>query len=106
MKTITFVEHSGARHDVPVTPGQTLAQAALDNAVPGLDGDCGGNCACATCHVFLPDDWLDRIAPQSDMERQMLEMTPELTGASRLACQITVTEAMDGLVVGLPEFQM
>ena len=106
MGTITFIEHSGSQHIAPLSPGQTLAQTALDNGVPGIDADCGGNCACATCHVFLPANWLSKVEPQSDTETMMLKLTPELEATSRLACQITVTEVMDGLEVRLPEFQM
>lgn len=106
MPNLTFIEHSGAHHEVTTKTGQTLAQVALDNAVPGIDGDCGGNCACATCHVFMPETWEGQVAPQSDMEKQMLELTPELAPNSRLACQITVTTEMDGIEIRLPEFQM
>ncbi|MGJ8561480.1 MAG: 2Fe-2S iron-sulfur cluster-binding protein [Litorimonas sp.] len=106
MTKITFIEHAGTLHEVEAQTGQTLAQAALDNGVPGIDGDCGGNCACATCHVFMPETWRGKVAPQSDMEKEMLELTPELAPNSRLACQITVTAEMDGIQIRLPEFQM
>ncbi len=106
MKTITFVEHSGDRHEVPLEAGQTLSQLAQNNQVPGIDGDCGGNCACATCHVFMPENLIATLGKGSEMEQQMLDIAPELRPTSRLSCQITVSDDMAGIEVHLPEFQI
>ena len=106
MGTITFVEHDGAEHSVTIEPGQSLMQLATDNLVPGIDADCGGACACGTCHVIVAAQWFDKIGAIEADEQQLLEMTPDATATSRLACQIDVTEAMDGMVVRTPEFQM
>jgi ferredoxin, 2Fe-2S len=80
-------------------------RAATDNQVPGIDGDCGGNCACATCHVYVDADWLERTGGRTDVEKDMLNCVQDLRSSSRLACQITLTDALDGLVVSLPEAQ-
>ena len=105
MPTVTFITHGGVRHEVTVPVGETLMRAATDNNVPGIDGDCGGQCACATCHVFVESPWAERLAPASDMEKNMVAFTDELRDTSRLGCQITLTEALDGLVVTMPQGQ-
>ena len=105
MPKITFVAHDGVRHLVDVAVGTTLMRAATDNQVPGIDGDCGGQCACATCHVYVDSPWAQRLAPASDMEKDMVSFTNELRDNSRLGCQIPITEALDGLVVSMPEGQ-
>jgi ferredoxin, 2Fe-2S len=106
MGTITFVSHDGDSHEAEIVEGQSLMQIATSNGVAGIDGDCGGECACGTCHVILDQQWLSRTGEQNSEELQMLDMTPEREETSRLACQIAVTEAMDGMTVKLPEFQM
>ncbi|WP_020649260.1 MULTISPECIES: 2Fe-2S iron-sulfur cluster-binding protein [Solimonas] len=106
MGSITFVEHDGTEHTVEIEPGKSLMQTAKDNGVPGIDGDCGGECACGTCHVIIAGDWIKATGVASDGELQLLDMTPERADTSRLACQISTTEAMNGMVVRLPEFQM
>jgi 2Fe-2S ferredoxin len=80
-------------------------RAATDNRVPGIDGDCGGNCACATCHVYVDPDWTDRVGARTATENDMLNHVADLHGDSRLACQITLTDALNGLVINLPESQ-
>ena len=105
MRTITFVEHNN-RHIVELEEETTLMQIAVNNAIPGIDGDCGGECACGTCHMMLPEDWFDKTGTITDTEEQMLSMTPERAKTSRLGCQIIATDAMDGMTVRLPEFQM
>lgn len=103
MTRIVFIEHDGTRHEVDADNGTNLMAAALDNGIPGIDGDCGGNCACATCHLYITDSWRDVVgAPVSDIERDMLGIADGVTAASRLGCQVSVTPAMDGLVVTLP----
>lgn len=106
MGSITFIEHDGTRHTVEIEPGKSLMQTAMDNDVPGIDADCGGQCACGTCHVIVEGDWINTTGGASDEELQMLDLTPERANTSRLACQVATSEAMDGMVARLPEFQM
>ena len=83
----------------------TLMQTALDNGVPGIDADCGGECSCATCHVMVKEDWTSTVGEPNDSEEEMLDLNPERLSNSRLSSQIEITEELDGLVVELPEFQ-
>jgi 2Fe-2S ferredoxin len=106
MGSITFIEHDGNKHQVDIEEGKSLMQIAMDNGVPGVDADCGGSCACGTCHVIVDKDWFTATNAANEEEIQMLDMTPEKADTSRLSCQISTTEAMDGMVVRLPEFQM
>ena len=106
MGQITFIEHNGAAHVVEIAAGQTLMQTAVDNGIPGIDADCGGACACGTCHVIVDNDWIQATGNINADEQGMLGLTPEKTDTSRLSCQINVSEALDGLIVRLPEFQM
>jgi 2Fe-2S ferredoxin len=103
---ITFIEHDGTEHVVEFEAGASLKDIAVNNAVPGIDADCGGECACGTCHVVLAQQWYDKTGSIGEAEEQMLSMTPERTNTSRLGCQVKTTEAMDGMTVHLPEFQM
>ncbi len=105
MPKVIFIEHDGTRHEVQATTGLSLMRAAVDNGVPGIDADCGGECACATCHVYVEADWFERTGERSEMERSMLSFAAVTQDNSRLSCQIQVTEALDGLVVSLPEGQ-
>jgi len=106
MGKIIFTTHSGETHEADLIAGKSLMQIATDNAIPGIDGDCGGVCACGTCHVILDSVWINAVDGQNAEEEQMLQMTPERQNTSRLACQITVSNDMDGMTVQLPEFQM
>ena len=106
MGKITFIEHDETEHVVDFEAGTSLMQTAMDNAIPGIDADCGGSCACGTCHVIVASEWFEQTGSSSGDEQQMLDMTPEQAQTSRLACQVEVTDAMDGMVVRLPEFQM
>ena len=106
MATVTFVEHDGTSHDVALVEGESLMELATGSAVPGIDGDCGGDAACGTCHIIVDGDWISTTGTRSEHESQMLEMSPECVSNSRLACQIKAHEDLDGLKVGLPEFQM
>lgn len=106
MTKITFIQHDGQSHLVEVSNDQTLMQAAIDNGVPGIDGDCGGSCACGTCHIIVPDAWLKNVGTASEGEESMLGLTPDVQPGSRLACQVEVSDDLDGLEVHLPEFQM
>ena len=105
MPKVTFIGFTGATHAVEVPPGTTLMRAAIDNRVPGIDGDCGGNCACATCHVYVERGWLERLGARTATEEEMLNCVAERADSSRLACQIALTDALDGLIVSLPEAQ-
>jgi len=105
MPQITFVEFNGTNHKITVNEGTTVMEAAVDNGVPGIDADCGGQCACATCHVFIDGDWADKTPARGEMEESMLELAEGVTEFSRLACQIPVSDALDGMTVQLPEAQ-
>lgn len=106
MSKITFVEHDGTEHVVEFEAGASLKDIGVGNAIPGIDGDCGGECACGTCHVILAQEWFAKTGAPGPDEEQMLSMTPERADTSRLGCQVQATEAMDGMTVRLPEFQM
>ena len=106
MPTIKIIEFDGTEHIITAQDGETLMQAAVDNDVPGIDGDCGGSCACGTCHVFVGETWLSALPQADDAESGMLDTRPDYQNNSRLACQIVATEALDGLTVTLPEMQM
>ena len=106
MATLTLIEHNGTQHTVGIEPGKTLMELATENAVPGIDADCGGGCACGTCHVIVNPEWFAATGTAQDDELQLLSMTPEREDTSRLACQIEATADMHGMVVHLPEFQM
>ena len=106
MPSITFIEFNGDRHTVAAETGKSLMLNAIDNAVPGIDADCGGACACGTCHCFIDEQWQSAASPGDAMEEAMLGMRPDRTENSRLSCQIEVTQALDGIEVHLPEYQM
>lgn len=105
MPKITFIEHNGTEHVVEADVGHSVMETAVRNMVPGIDADCGGACACATCHVYVDEAWAEKTGKPEAMEESMLDFAYEPRETSRLSCQITVTEALDGLVVRLPEFQ-
>ena len=105
MVQITYVEHDGTEHVVDSQTGVSLMQAAIDNLVPGIDADCGGECSCATCHVMVNENWLEKVGPPGEMEESMLDLNPERQENSRLSCQVEVSEELDGLRVNMPEFQ-
>ena len=105
MPKVLYIEASGAEHAIDVPEGWTVMEGAVKNNVPGIDADCGGACACATCHVFVISASGDLTADRSDMESSMLEFAEEVQPNSRLACQIKVTENLHGLVVRLPTSQ-
>ena len=105
MPKITFISHNGKENVVDATEGLSLMSAAIDNGVPGIDADCGGECSCSTCHVMVADSWYAKTGGPNTNEEAMLDLNPERTPTSRLSCQIKVTNALDGLVVNVPEFQ-
>lgn len=105
MPKITFVEANGTEQIIDTRPGLSLMEVATKNGIPGIDADCGGACACATCHVYIDLDWQAKLPPKQDMEDAMLEFALDLEDTSRLSCQILVTDALDGLIVRLPSSQ-
>jgi 2Fe-2S ferredoxin len=105
MAKITYIEHSGAEHTVDVKTGLSVMEGAIKNNVPGIDADCGGACACATCHVYVDAAFEGKTGEKSAMEESMLDFAEGVEPNSRLACQIKVTDALDGLVVRMPESQ-
>ena len=105
MAKITFIEHNGTEHAINVENGMTVMEGAIKNSVPGIDADCGGACACATCHVYVADAWKEKVGPAESMEEDMLDFAFDVRENSRLSCQIKVTDELDGLVVHLPEQQ-
>lgn len=105
MPKITYIDHSGKERTVDVPSGWSVMEGAVKNRVPGIDADCGGACACATCHVYVEPGWLEKLPPQQEMEDQMLDFAIERKANSRLSCQIKVTPELDGLVVRTPKTQ-
>ena len=105
MLKITFVSHQGEETSVEVTAGTTVMKAAVDNGIAGIDGDCGGECSCATCHVLIDDNWFAKAGCTTEREESMLDLNPDRGSSSRLGCQIQITSELDGIVVKLPEFQ-
>jgi ferredoxin, 2Fe-2S len=105
MPRVTFIAFDGSTHPVEVPAGTTLMRAATDHGVPGIDGDCGGQCACATCHVYIDAAWIERTGARTVQEHEMLNFSAGLQDNSRLACQITLDSSLDGLTVTLPEAQ-
>jgi 2Fe-2S ferredoxin len=105
MAKITNIEHDGTEHVVDVKPGLSVMEGAVKNNIPGIDADCGGACACATCHVFVKEEWLEKTGTRSAMEESMLDFAEGVQDNSRLSCQIKVTDGLDGLVVTMPESQ-
>jgi 2Fe-2S ferredoxin len=105
MVKITYIQHDGTSQTVETQPGMTVMEAAVKNMVAGIDADCGGACACATCHVFVEPEWQEATGKRSDMEEDMLDFAFDVRDNSRLSCQIKVTEQLDGLVVKVPEKQ-
>ena len=105
MAKITYTEHSGKPHTIQVQNGLTVMEGAVQNDVPGIDADCGGSMACATCHVYVKEEWFNKLPKKEDGEEDMLDMAYEPSKFSRLSCQLTVSDELEGLVVKLPEKQ-
>ena len=107
MARITYIEHDGTEHVVDVPNGMTVMEGARDNGIPGIDADCGGACACSTCHVYVDAAWIDKLPPKEEMEEDMLDFAYEPDPVlSRLTCQLRVSDELDGLVVTMPEKQL
>ena len=105
MPKITYIDHNGGKRVVDVPEDLTVMEGAVSNAIPGIDADCGGACACATCHVYVDPDWVDKLPPPEQAEIDMLDFAVGVQENSRLSCQIVITEDLDGLVVRTPESQ-
>ncbi|HEV2955645.1 MAG TPA: 2Fe-2S iron-sulfur cluster-binding protein [Xanthobacteraceae bacterium] len=105
MAKITYIDAAGVARTVDGEIGSTVMETAIKNAVPGIEAECGGACACSTCHVYVDEAWREKTGEPSPMEEDMLDFAFEVKPNSRLSCQIKVTEALDGLVVATPERQ-
>ena len=105
MAKVTYIEHDGTEHAVDVPYGLSVMEGAVRYTIPGIDGDCGGACACATCHVYVGEGWFEKLTPMNELERDMLDFAFDVKENSRLACQIRVTPALDGLIVRTPARQ-
>ena len=105
MPKITYIENTGAEHVIDVKSGLSVMEGAVKNNIPGIDADCGGACACATCHVYVDPAWTDKVGSKSAMEESMLDFAEGVEPNSRLSCQIKVSGELEGLIVRLPESQ-
>jgi 2Fe-2S ferredoxin len=105
MPKINFKDHSGTTRAVDADTGSTVMEAAIRNNIPGIEAECGGACACATCHVYVDEAWREKVGEPSPMEEDMLDFGYDVRPNSRLSCQIKVTDTLDGLIVTTPEKQ-
>ena len=105
MPKITFIDKSGNSKTIDVENGLTVMEGAIQNDIPGIDADCGGSMACATCHVYVEEEWLDKIPKAEEAEVDMIDMALKKKKNSRLSCQILITDELDGLTVTTPEKQ-
>jgi len=106
MPKITYIESNGKTHTIEVANGLSVMEGAVQNNIPGIDADCGGSMACATCHVYVKEEWFNKLPKKEDGEEDMLDMAFEPKKNSRLSCQIMISDLLDGLVVNLPEKQV
>ena len=105
MPKITYITHDNKSNTVEVQNGLTVMEGAVQNDIPGIDADCGGGMACATCHVYVKEDWFNKLPKKEDGEEDMLDMAFEPKTNSRLSCQLTVSDELDGLIVNIPSKQ-
>ena len=105
MPKITYIEHIGKSHTIDIPKGSSVMEGAIQNNIPGIDADCGGGMACATCHVYVKEEWFDKLPKKEDGEEDMIDMAYEPNKFSRLSCQLIVSDELEGLVVNLPEKQ-
>ena len=105
MAKIKYIEHNGKSHTIDVANGLSVMEGAVQNDIPGIDADCGGSMACATCHVYVKEEWFDKLPKKEDGEEDMIDMAYEPNKYSRLSCQLTVSDKLEGLVVKLPAKQ-
>ena len=102
MAKITYITNDNKNHTIDVDNGLTVMEGAVQNDIPGIDADCGGGMACATCHVYVKEEWLDKLPKKEDGEEDMLDMAYEPNKFSRLSCQLLVSDELDGLTVSIP----
>ncbi|MEL6416613.1 MAG: 2Fe-2S iron-sulfur cluster-binding protein [Pseudomonadota bacterium] len=105
MAKIIFVDHEGTERVIEASNGESVMETAIKNSIPGIDADCGGACACATCHVYIDETFMAKVGAPEDMEQSMLDFAENVQGNSRLSCQISVSDDLDGLKVTTPESQ-
>ena len=105
MAKIKYIEHKGKSHTIDVANGLSVMEGAVQNDIPGIDADCGGSMACATCHVYVKEKWFDKLPKKEDGEEDMIDMAYEPNKFSRLSCQLIVSDELEGLVVNLPTKQ-
>jgi len=105
MPKITYIEHNSKTHSIEVANGLSVMEGAVQNNIPGIDADCGGSMACATCHVYVKEEWFDKLPKKEDGEEDMIDMAHEPNKYSRLSCQLIVSDELEGLIVQLPEKQ-
>ena len=105
MPKITYIEHIGKSHTIDIPKSLSVMEGAIQNNIPGIDADCGGSMACATCHVYVKEEWFDKLPKKEDGEEDMIDMAYEPNKFSRLSCQLIVSDELEGLVVNLPEKQ-
>ena len=105
MPKITYIEYNGKTHTIEVANGLSVMEGAIQKNIPGIDADCGGSMACATCHVYVKQEWFDKLPKKEDGEEDMIDMAYEPNKFSRLSCQLIVSGKLEGLVVKLPEKQ-
>ena len=105
MIKVTFITRDNERHEVEAEEEATLMETAIRHDIDGILAECGGACACATCHVYVEEEWTEAAGSRTDMEEDMLDFAQDVRPASRLSCQIRLTPALDGLVVRIPETQ-
>ena len=102
MAKIKYIEHKGKSHTIDVANGLSVMEGAIQNNIPGIDADCGGSMACATCHVYVKEEWFDKLPKKEDGEEDMIDMAYEPNKFSRLSCQLIVSDELEGLVINLP----
>ncbi len=105
MTKITYIDHEGNEREIDAKNGETVMETAIKNSIPGIDADCGGACACATCHVYVDEAFIEKVGKPQDMEQSMLDFAENVQANSRLCCQISVSDDLDGLRVTTPESQ-
>ena len=105
MPKIIYIDNEGTSREVEAKAGTSIMEAAVQNMIPGIDADCGGACACATCHVYVDEDWMSKLKDKDDMEESMLDFAEAVQDNSRLSCQILMNDELDGITVTTPESQ-
>ncbi|WFU05774.1 2Fe-2S iron-sulfur cluster-binding protein (plasmid) [Rhizobium sp. CB3171] len=105
MLKLTIIAFDGARFELEAEPGSTVMENAIRNSVAGVVAECGGACACATCHVYIDGEWVERVGPANSIEAEMLNFALDVKPASRLSCQLTLSKNLDGLIVSVPARQ-